>query len=68
VRGRPGEVIKVSPGWEEWAAGRNAAGRARAGRSNQGFARRPLEFLGCEEWEWEWECGAGLCFRAGRHG
>ena len=22
---------------------------------NKGFARRPQEFLGWEEWEWEWE-------------
>ena len=37
----------------EWECGV----RARAGATTKGFARRPQEFLGWEEWEseWEWE-------------
>ena len=30
---------------------------ARAACDNKGFARRPQEFLGWEEWGWEWEWG-----------
>ena len=30
-------------------------GAARRAATNKGFARRPQEFLGWEEWEWDWE-------------
>ena len=50
------QISRASVSSLGWGSG---SARGGAGAPNKGFARRPQEFLGWEEWdweeEWEWE-------------